>query len=106
MERALDQPWLVLHELAHAHHHRVLGPDNTAVRGAYQKALGAGAYTAVKHADGGIRRANALASDRKYFAQLTEAYYGKNDFYPFVREELQDYDFAGYRMIETAWTGK
>jgi hypothetical protein len=28
----------------------------------------------------------------KYFADLTEAYFGKNDFFPFNREDLKKYD--------------
>ena len=29
-----EQPWMVLHELAHAYHHQVLGYDNSTVRAA------------------------------------------------------------------------
>jgi hypothetical protein len=103
LAKSPNQPWMVMHELAHAYHHRVLGAENAAVRDAYQKARSSGAYAAVKNAAGATGRAPALTDDREYFAELTRAYYGKGDFYPFVREELREYDINGYRMIETAW---
>jgi len=36
----------------------------------------------------------------EYFAENCEAYFGLNDFYPFVRAELRDYDPAIYEIIE------
>jgi len=39
----------------------------------------------------------------EYFAEMTEAYWGKNDYFPFVRSELLDFDEKAYQMVETAW---
>ena len=33
----------------------------------------------------------------------TEAYFYRNDFYPFVRAELQKHDPAGYAVMERVW---
>ena len=38
------------------------------------------------------------------FAELTEAYFVRNDFFPFNREELRQYDPVGYAMIESVWS--
>jgi hypothetical protein len=98
-----EQPWVVLHELAHAWHHRVLGESNGMVRNAYESAKRSGSYESVKHIGGAMMRHYALENEREYFAELTEAYFGRNDFYPFNREELRKHDPTGYRMIEAAW---
>ena len=50
-----------------------------------------------------MQRAYALTDDKEYFAELTEAYYGVNDFYPFTRDQLLSFDIAGYTLIEQAW---
>ena len=39
----------------------------------------------------------------KYFGDLTEAYFGKNDFFPFNREDLKKYDPTGYRLMQDVW---
>jgi hypothetical protein len=49
------------------------------------------------------RRHYALSNDREYFAELTESYFGKNDFEPFTRDELRAFDPDGYAMIEQLW---
>ena len=97
------QPSMVLHELAHAYHHQVLTHAYRPIREAYNHAVETGLYTQVKHVDGSTRRAYALTNMKEYFSELTEAYFGKNDFYPFVREELRRYDPIGYAAIEAAW---
>lgn len=100
-----EQPWMLLHEMAHAYHHQVLGYDNRAVRIAYRHALQRGLYEQVDYIRGGKQRAYALTNEQEYFAELSEAYFGKNDFYPFTREQLAGYDPIGYRMLRMAWEG-
>ena len=39
----------------------------------------------------------------EYFSELTESYFGINDFYPFVKEELKKYDPIGYECVEKIW---
>jgi hypothetical protein len=99
----LDQPWMVLHELAHAYHDQVLGFENAAVQSAFQRAVDSKAYESVLNISGARVRHYALTNVREYFAELTEAYFGTNDFYPFVRAELKEHDPTGYRLAETVW---
>jgi len=98
-----DQPWMVLHELAHAYHHTVLGVDHERITKLYQSACDSQTYDVVERAGAKPQKHYALTTRDEYFAELSEAYFGKNDFYPFVRAELQLHDPAGYAMIEELW---
>jgi hypothetical protein len=98
-----DQPWLLLHELAHAYHHLVLGDVHAGIRTAYQHALNQRLYQSVNYIKGGNQKAYALTNEKEYFAELSEAYFGRNDFYPFNRTELKTYDPMGYRLMEKIW---
>lgn len=100
---SLDQPWMVLHELAHSYHDRVLGFDNPQVKAAYQAAVDSHTYDHVLHFDGKIVRHYALTNPQEYFAECSEAFFGTNDFYPFVRAELQTHDPGMYRLLEKVW---
>ncbi|XGV98146.1 MAG: hypothetical protein ACAF41_04255 [Leptolyngbya sp. BL-A-14] len=98
-----DQPWMLLHELAHAYHFRVLGDTYGGIQRAYQHAVQQGLYQSVAYVKGGKKKAYALTNETEYFAELSEAYFGKNDFYPFTRAELKTYDPVGYQLMQTAW---
>jgi hypothetical protein len=39
----------------------------------------------------------------EYFAEASEAYFGTNDFYPFVRTELQRHDPEMYELLKRLW---
>lgn len=97
------QPNLVLHELAHAYHDLVLSERDPAVLAAYQRALASGLYNSVERNDGGRERAYALKSHREFFAELSEAYFGQNDFYPFTRQQLLAFDPESFKVIAEAW---
>lgn len=99
----IGQPWMVLHELAHSYHHCVLGYDNTELREAYEEAVESKQYESVLHIAGKPRRAYALNNDQEYFAECTEAFFGTNDFYPFVRSELQQHDPNMYQLLKKLW---
>jgi hypothetical protein len=99
----IGQPWMVLHELAHSYHHRVLGHDNSEIRKAFQKAKQSKRYQSVLHISGESRTAYALNNDKEYFAECSEAFFGANDFYPFVRCELQQHDPHMYRLLTKLW---
>ena len=47
-----------------------------------------------------------MNNHREYFAELSEAYFGENDFPPFTRIDLQLFDLQGYEAIEAAWDRK
>ena len=44
-----------------------------------------------------------LSNHKEYFAESTEAYFGVNDFYPFVRAELKEYDPGMFALLEKVW---
>ena len=98
-----DQPWMVLHELAHAWHRLVPDATKTAIREAYAAAKAGGKYEAVLDAHGKRRRAYAMNNAQEYFAELSEAYFGRNDFEPFDCGELETFDPQGYRLMESTW---
>ncbi|WP_157735813.1 RICIN domain-containing protein [Granulosicoccus antarcticus] len=96
------QPWMVLHELSHAWQFNH-AESNSEIAMAYQGALASGIYESVEYVDGTSERAYALSDDKEYFAELTEAYFGKNDYYPFTHDQLQQFDADGYALIEQVW---
>lgn len=100
-----DQPWMVLHELAHAYHHQFLdgGYENAEVRAAFEAATAAGTYRQVLHINGREEKHYALSNPMEYFAEASEAYFGTNDFYPFVRAELRRHDRAGFDLLHSLW---
>lgn len=101
--RRQDQPWVILHELAHAYHDRVLGFGDERVVNAYERAKSAGLYQKVRHIRGHTGRHYALTNHKEFFAEMTEAYFGCNDFFPFVRGELKHTDPATFDMLSGVW---
>ncbi|MDB6022625.1 MAG: hypothetical protein JWQ04_2482 [Pedosphaera sp.] len=101
-----EQPWMVLHELAHSYHHRVLGYDHPEIKAAYLRAVESKSYESVRHINGKLVRHYALNNDQEYFAESCEAYFGTNDFYPFVRAELQQHDPTIFALLERVWGTK
>jgi len=84
---------ILLHEMAHAYEFKVLGHENPELKATYRRALDAGLYRDTYHRH----------SHHEYFAELTEAYFGKNDYFPKTREEAKQYDPAGVKFLEKAW---
>lgn len=99
----VDQPWMVLHELAHAYHDRVVGSENAEIHEAYDNAVKSKSYDSVLHIRGEQRRHYGLNNDFEYFAESTEAYFGTNDFYPFVRAEVRQHDPTMFDLLERLW---
>jgi hypothetical protein len=98
-----EQPMMVLHELAHAYHDQALGYDDPDIRAAYQAARSSGIYDHVLRINGHVERAYAMNNDQEYFAEQSEAYFGTNDFYPFVRAELKQHDPKMYAVLKEKW---
>lgn len=98
-----DQPMLVLHELAHALHHRLFDYRHVEISKAFQAAQANGLYQRVLRYNGSMERAYALTDEREYFAELTEAFFGRNDYFPFNRQELKHYDPVGYEVVKGVW---
>jgi len=96
-------PYVVLHELAHSFHDQELGFDNPKIVAAYQAAKDQGIYERVMLYTGEKVRHYGLNNHKEYFAEATEAYFGVNDFYPFVRAELNAHDPRLYALMEEFW---
>jgi hypothetical protein len=104
----LEQPWMVLHELAHAYHHQFVpgGFKNARIRTAYERARAGKRYESVLRINGHDDQAYALKDPMEYFAEATEAFFGTNDFYPYVRSELARHDPEVYKLLGTFWEDK
>ncbi|MCH2134754.1 MAG: hypothetical protein MK116_13510 [Phycisphaerales bacterium] len=97
------QPWMVLHELSHGFHDQVYGYDDPTITAAWQNKVDQGDYDEVLHISGKPRRHYALTNQMEYFAETTEAYFGCNDFHPFVKGELMQVDPGGVELMEATW---
>lgn len=99
------QPLMILHELSHAWQDRMLdqGNDNPEILAAFKAASDSGIYEKVRYAGGGERRHYALTNAMEYFAECSEAYFGRNDFQPFDRAELKTFDPTGERLVRKMW---
>lgn len=98
-----DQPWMVLHELAHGYHHQVLGHEHAGVQAAFATARDTKAYQKTFNFAGRELVHYALTNAQEWFAEATEAYFGTNDFHPFVRAELQQVDPKGHAELLRIW---
>lgn len=105
VEWSLHQPSMVLHELAHAYHHRVLGYDDPRLVAALERVRAAGTYDAVLRYDGSTQRHYALENPMELFAEMSEAWFGVNDFWPFVRAEVLSADPETAGLLREIWGG-
>jgi dipeptidyl-peptidase-4 len=99
----VKHPAVILHELSHAYHDQILGFDEPRIKAAYKKAMKAGIYDRVLLYKGGKVRHYAATDHKEYFAEGTEAYFYRNDFYPFVRAELKEHDPRLHDLLEEIW---
>lgn len=99
-------PMLALHELAHGYHDQVVGNKNPEILSAFNKAKAGGAYKQVKRWTGERLvqdKAYAMTNPQEYFAENTEAFFGKNDFEPFDRMELKRMDPEMHALLAKLW---
>ena len=99
----LKHPAVILHELAHAYHDQFLSFDNPEIIAAYDKAMEAGSYDKVMLFDGRLVKHYSTTNHKEYFAEGTEAFFYRNDFYPFVRAELRKHDPDLHGIMEKVW---
>ena len=99
----IKHPAVVLHELAHAYHDQCLGFGDRRIIEAYKKAKASGTYEKVLLYNGRRVRHYALNDHKEYFAEGTEAYFYRNDFYPFVRAELKEHDPTLHDLLVEIW---
>jgi len=102
-------PCFVLHELAHAYHDQILGFDQPDIIAAYDKAVANKSYDKVERSFGDPKRPNTferaygMTNHKEYFAESTEAFFGRNDFFPFTHEELQKHDPVMCELLAKVW---
>jgi len=60
-------------------------------------------YDSIENYWGNMTKHYGTTNSREYFAECTEAFFSqgkyKNDLYPFIREELKEFDIDGYNMV-------
>ena len=96
-------PWVVLHELSHAYHDQVLGFDEPRLMAAWQKFCASGKYKSVLTSPGHMREHYGLTNQKEFFAEMTESYFGSNDFYPFVTGELKQAEPEIFALMADIW---
>lgn len=118
-----NQPLMVLHELGHLYHALGLGGEsNVTIKNAYKNALDKDLYKVYYYrstlADKKGTKYTASADYKtnpnaqkcyctntmwEYFSEMTEAYFGENDYYPFNYAQLKEHDPMAFEMCEKIW---
>jgi len=102
-------PNFALHELAHAYHDRILpgGFGNADLKAAFERAKAGGTYESVdiRSAEGKISKGRyyGMNNPMEFFAEATEAYFSRNDMFPFDRKDLEAHDAETARLIGRLW---
>ena len=103
-------PNFALHELAHAYHNIVLdeGFGNPKVIAAYDRAKQGKAYDLVEQWHGiegknTFNEAYGMSNPMEYFAESTEAFFTRNDFFPFNRSQLRKHDPDMVEVLIELW---
>ena len=97
------QPWVMLHELSHGYHDQVLGFDEPRITEVWKKFRDSGKYRSVLTSPGHEREHYGMTNQKEFFAEMTEAYFGSNDFYPFVAGELKQAEPGVFSLMEEIW---
>ncbi|MGC8828982.1 MAG: metallopeptidase [Verrucomicrobiia bacterium] len=98
-----EQPWVILHELAHAYHDQYLDFENPKILEAYERYKQSGHGNATLLFNGQRVKHYALTDHKEFFAEMTEAYFGVNDFFPFNRAELMTAEPEIYELLRSIW---
>ena len=104
----LNSPNMLLHELAHLYHFTKLTVHFSPIYENYLRARDSGIYNAVSYHVGNgnyldNQQSPAVSDQTNYLAELTEAYFGMNDYFPFNRDELRTHDPEGFALMELVW---
>jgi hypothetical protein len=99
----LRMPWVVLHELAHAYHDQAIGFEEPRVVEAWKEFRDGGKYKSVLTSLGKQREHYGLTNHKEFFAEMTESYFGSNDFYPFVTGDLKQVEPEIYALMKEIW---
>lgn len=98
------QPMMLLHEHSHGLERTKGQETSQLIQAVYQRVVcQQGKYQCVDYLKHGGQQMKAYAATdyREYFAETSEAFFGINDYYPFNRQELEQYDPEGLQMVMT-----
>ena len=102
-----EQPAVLLHELSHHLQFALGDAADEIISRTFDEAEASGKYESVKYCRGQMKRHYALTDNREYFAECSEAFFSsdrfRNDYFPFVRSELEEFDPAAVKMCEDVW---
>ena len=98
-----EQPWVILHELAHAFHDQRLDFDEPRIKAAHAKFKESGHGDAALLYNGKRVRHYGLTNQMEFFAEMTESFFGVNDFFPFNRAELQEAEPELFQLLTEIW---
>jgi hypothetical protein len=101
-----EQPWVILHELAHAWHDQFLGFDEPRIIAAYERFKQSGRGDNALLHNGRRVRHYGLTDHKEFFAEMTEAFFGVNDFYPFNRAELKESEPETFELLSKLWSNE
>ena len=73
------------------------------IRDAYARYKKSGHGDAVLLITGERVRHYGLTDHKEFFAEMTESYFGTNDFFPFNRAELKEAEPEIYKLLEAIW---
>lgn len=102
-EQMLKHPAVILHELAHGYHDQILSFDNEEIIEVFDAAKESGTYERVLLYTGRVVKHYGLTNHKEYFAEGTEAFFYRNDFFPFVRAELVKHDPKLHDILKKVW---
>jgi len=98
-----EQPWVVLHELAHAYHDQVLGFEEPRIMQAFENFRKSGRGDNALLYNGKRVRHYGLTDQKEFFAEMTEAYFGTDDFFPFNAAELMTSEPEIFELMKAIW---
>lgn len=97
------QQIIVLHEMAHVVHHRLLGWENPELTATFQAATDRKLYDDVTDRFARRGKAYARTNPAEYFAELSCAYLDSCNYFPFNQQQLRGYDPQGFQFVERVW---
>lgn len=113
MEWRICQPLILFHEFVHSFH-CFIGRERNDIKRAYNLAMKNHLYDMVQHIARKdkitnqeiiiYRRGYAAMNHYEYFAQMTEAYFGSCNYYPFNKLQLKQYDNIAYQLCNKIWS--
>jgi hypothetical protein len=104
LDWSMQQPAMVLHELAHAWEHQVIDAEQRReIQAVLDATIESNQLEQSLYVTGGRNRAYALNNLQEFFAEMSEAWWWTNDIFPFVRGEILDEFPEVVRLMESCW---